>query len=56
MVCESLEVDIEDAGAEFVAEEVVVNDNLINTHLPKDLPAFMGAHFDHTESEAAIGA
>jgi protease I len=37
----SLEVDIENAGANFVDEEVVVDDNLVCSRAPDDLPAFM---------------
>ena len=36
----SLEVDVENAGATFVDEEVVVDDNLVTSRNPSDLPAF----------------
>ncbi len=39
----SLQVDIENAGATYVDEEVVVDGNLITSRTPKDLPAFMKA-------------
>lgn len=39
----TLEVDIENAGAEYVDEPVVVDDNLVTSRVPDDLPAFMDA-------------
>ncbi|WP_049926964.1 type 1 glutamine amidotransferase domain-containing protein [Halopiger goleimassiliensis] len=36
----SLEDDVENAGATFVDEEVVVDDNLVTARVPDDLPAF----------------
>lgn len=36
-----LEVDIENAGGRFVDEQVVVDDNLVTSRTPADLPAFM---------------
>ncbi|RRA47376.1 type 1 glutamine amidotransferase domain-containing protein [Acidipila sp. EB88] len=36
----SLETDLENAGAEWVDEEVVVDANLITSRKPDDLPAF----------------
>lgn len=39
----SLAVDIRNAGGEWVDEEVVVNDNLITSRNPDDLPAFTEA-------------
>jgi protease I len=38
----SLEVDAENAGATWVDEPVVVDDNLLTSRVPDDLPAFMG--------------
>ena len=35
--------DVENAGAEFVDEEVVVDRNLVTSRTPNDLPAFMKA-------------
>lgn len=42
----TLEVDIENAGAEFVDKEVVVDGNLVTSRVPDDLPAFMGTLFE----------
>lgn len=39
----TLEVDIENAGAEYVDEPVVVDGNLVTSRFPDDLPAFMDA-------------
>ncbi len=36
----SLETDLENAGADWVDEEVVVDENLITSRKPDDLPAF----------------
>jgi protease I len=36
----SLQTDIRNAGAEWVNEEVVVDDNLVTSRKPDDLPAF----------------
>ena len=36
----SLEEDVENAGAEFVDEAVVVDENLVTSRVPDDLPAF----------------
>ncbi|MFB6304818.1 MAG: type 1 glutamine amidotransferase domain-containing protein [Haloferacaceae archaeon] len=41
-----LEVDIENAGAEYVDEPAVVDDNLVTARYPADLPAFMQATFE----------
>jgi protease I len=35
--------DVENAGAEWVDEEVVVDRNLVTSRVPNDLPAFMKA-------------
>lgn len=45
----SLEVDIENAGATYVDEEVVVDDYLVTSRVPSDLPAFMAETFDLVE-------
>ncbi|WP_277981731.1 type 1 glutamine amidotransferase domain-containing protein [Sphingomonas phyllosphaerae] len=37
---ESIRTDLENAGAEVVDEEVVVDDNLITSRKPDDIPAF----------------
>ena len=47
----SLEVDIENAGATFTDEEVVVDDNLITSRVPDDLPAFMAKTLEVAERE-----
>jgi len=38
--------DIKNAGAEFVDREVVVDDNLVSSRNPGDLPAFISASLD----------
>ena len=42
-VCNLRTDDVENAGAEFVDEEVVVDRNLVTSRTPNDLPAFMKA-------------
>ena len=37
---ESIRTDLENAGADVVNEEVVVDDNLITSRCPDDIPAF----------------
>lgn len=37
----SIRVDVENAGATYVDQEVVVDGNLITSRTPKDLPVFM---------------
>lgn len=37
----SLKVDIENAGATYLDKEVVIDDNLITSRTPKDLPIFV---------------
>lgn len=46
----SIIVDIRNAGAEFVDAEVVVDENLISSRTPADLPAFIGAALAKLES------
>lgn len=48
----SLEVDVENAGAEFVDEEVVVDGHFVTSRAPDDLPAFMAATFENVERTA----
>lgn len=36
----SLQIDIDNAGAQCVDQEVVVDDNLITSRMPDDIPAF----------------
>jgi len=38
---EAIKDDLENAGAEWVNKEVVIDDNLITSRSPADLPAFM---------------
>ena len=37
----TLEIDIENAGGTYVDEAVVIDDNLVTSRVPSDLPAFM---------------
>ncbi|MFW5952699.1 MAG: DJ-1/PfpI family protein, partial [Candidatus Natronoplasma sp.] len=37
----SVRTDLENAGAEFLDQEVVVDGNLVTSRHPGDLPAFM---------------
>ncbi|MFP4591694.1 MAG: type 1 glutamine amidotransferase domain-containing protein [Halobacteriales archaeon] len=46
----SLAVDIENAGATYVDESVVVDDHLVTSRVPSDLPAFMTATFEQLET------
>jgi protease I len=52
----TLEVDIENAGATFIDEAVVVDGNLVTSRVPEDLPAFMAELFEVLESEFGIEA
>lgn len=36
----SLQTDLRNAGAEWVAQEVVVDGNLVSSRKPNDIPAF----------------
>lgn len=47
-----LEVDVENAGATFIDEEVVVDDNLVTSRYPDDMPAFMSALLDLLEERS----
>lgn len=38
----SLEIDAENAGATWADEPVVVDDNLLTSRVPDDLPTLMG--------------
>ncbi|MFB6253131.1 MAG: type 1 glutamine amidotransferase domain-containing protein [Halobacteriaceae archaeon] len=46
----TLEVDIENAGATYHDEEVVVDDNLVTSRVPRDLPRFMKETFELIET------
>jgi len=37
----SIKKDIENAGATYIDQEVVVDDNLVSSRSPNDLPAFI---------------
>ena len=51
MTCyHSIRVDIENAGATYVDQEVVVDDNLITSRTPKDLPVFMKTFLKQLEA------
>ena len=52
----TLEVDVENAGAEFVDEEVAVDGHLVTSRVPDDLPAFMEAFFDLVEQREPVAA
>jgi protease I len=45
--------DLENAGAVWVDEPVVVDDHLISSRTPRDLPAFARAMVDHLTSRTA---
>ncbi|MFB6195890.1 MAG: type 1 glutamine amidotransferase domain-containing protein [Haloplanus sp.] len=47
-----LEVDIENAGATYVDESVVVDGNLVTSRVPDDLPAFMSETLSVVEAAA----
>ncbi len=46
-----LEIDIQNAGAEFIDEEVVVDDNIITSRCPNDLPSFMDKVLEKLKTE-----
>lgn len=46
----SLEVDIENAGATYLDDEAVVDENLVTARVPDDLPSFMRAVFEVVET------
>jgi protease I len=47
----SIKDDMVNAGVEWVDEEVVVDDNLITSRTPNDLPAYLRAIIDHLSGE-----
>ncbi|OYN98321.1 type 1 glutamine amidotransferase domain-containing protein [Enemella evansiae] len=47
----SLQTDIRNAGGEWVDEEVVVDENLISSRNPDDIPAFNKALLDALDAE-----
>ena len=50
---ESIRTDLENAGADVENEEVVVDDNLITSRCPDDIPAFNKAIIDALEKQLA---
>ncbi len=51
---QSIRTDLVNAGAEVVDEEVVIDDKLITSRHPGDLPAFIDALLGALRSEAAL--
>ncbi|MFB6070823.1 MAG: type 1 glutamine amidotransferase domain-containing protein [Halanaeroarchaeum sp.] len=47
-----LEIDIENAGAEYVDESVVIDDNLVTARYPADLPDLLRATLDVVDESA----
>jgi protease I len=50
----SVRTDLENAGAEVVDEQVVVDGNLITSRKPDDIPAFSEALIEALEEELAV--
>ena len=48
----SVKTDIENAGGDWVDEEVVVDDNIITSRSPKDLEAFVAKIIEEIEASA----
>lgn len=46
----SVKTDIENAGGDWIDEEVVVDDNIITSRSPKDLDAFVGKIIEELEA------
>lgn len=51
----SLQTDLRNAGAEWLDQRVVVDENLITSRNPHDLPAFIGALLSHVAHGVAGG-
>lgn len=49
----AIQVDIENAGATFVDEECVVDDNLITARYPDDMPAWFSSVLEQVEAQPA---
>ncbi|UQZ90613.1 protease [Deltaproteobacteria bacterium Smac51] len=49
----TLQVDLTNAGGQWVDAEVVVDGNLLSCRQPEDLPAFMPAYIEHLKKAAA---
>ena len=47
----SVKTDIENAGGDWVDEEVVVDDNIITSRSPKDLDAFTAKIIEELEGQ-----
>ena len=52
----SLEVDVENAGGQFLDEEAVTDENLVTSRDPDDLPAFMRGLFELVEHAETVPA
>ncbi|MCW1382484.1 type 1 glutamine amidotransferase [Novosphingobium sp. KCTC 2891] len=50
----SIRTDLENAGAEVVDEEVVIDDNFITSRKPDDIPAFAQALIDALEERGEV--
>ena len=47
----SVKTDIENAGGDWVDEEVVVDDNIVTSRSPKDLDAFVAKIIEELEAK-----
>jgi protease I len=52
----ALQTDLENAGAEWVDQEVVIDDNLVTSRKPEDIPAFSRALIDKISHQAPLRA
>jgi protease I len=52
----SLKTDLQDAGAEWIDQEVVTDGNLVSSRKPDDIPAFNRGMIDLFSREAAASA
>ena len=52
---ESIQTDIKNAGAEWVNEEVVKDNNLITSRKPDDIPAFIDTMLQQFAEEVQVG-
>ncbi|MBL9023067.1 MAG: DJ-1/PfpI family protein, partial [Myxococcales bacterium] len=50
----ALQADLENAGAEWVDQEVVVDDNLVTSRKPEDIPAFSKALIEKIAARPAL--